>query len=50
MYIDDDLQVGPELNELRRAWQGVGMVEAICEPLRWACRVEHDAPLLSAEG
>ena len=47
--VDDDLQVGPELNELRRALQGVGMVEAICEPLRWACRVEHDAPLLSAD-
>jgi hypothetical protein len=25
------------------------MVEAICEPLRWACRVEHDAPMLAAD-
>jgi len=47
--VDDDLQVGPELNELRRALQGVGMVEAICEPLRWACRVEHDAPSLATD-
>lgn len=47
--VDDDLQVDPELNELRRALQGLGMVEAICEPLRWACRVEHDAPMLAAD-
>jgi hypothetical protein len=47
--VDDELQVDPELNELRRALHGVGMVEAICEPLRWACRVEHDPATLSTD-
>jgi hypothetical protein len=47
--VDDELQVDPELNELRRALHGVGMVEAICEPLRWACRVEHDPATLAAD-
>jgi hypothetical protein len=47
--VDDELQVDPELNELRRALQGVGMVEAICESLRWACRVEHDPATLAVD-
>lgn len=45
--VDDELQVDPELNELRRSLHGIGMVEAISEPLRWACRVEHDPATLS---
>lgn len=47
--VDDELQVDPELNELRRVLHGVGMVEAICEPLRWACRVEHDPATLAVD-
>ena len=47
--VEDELQVDPELNELRRALQGVGMVEAICESLRWSCRVEHDPASLAAD-
>ncbi len=47
--VDDELQVDPELNELRRFLHGIGMVEAIREPLRWACRVEHDPATLSAD-
>ena len=47
--VDDELQVDPELNELRRTLQGVGMVEAICESLRWACRVEHDPATLAVD-
>ena len=47
--VDDELQVDPELNELRRALQGLGMVEAVCEPLRWACCVEHDPATLAVD-